>query len=342
MGGWSNTMKKVTEASAATKKLLIDQKQSVMDYFKREGANLQIQMFEPESFKTQVVAGMNYTVIYRISITMRIEVRFWRKLDGSVVITGASEPYAAELDKNKQTGELLLKKFEDNAKATMEGLLKNVRKNVDDEDLNKKYYKARAIYNEIAEKTGADSPAKTAERIAVQKAVVNKRKADIIKCVKKVTTMNDFTDNLKKIEVEPVVVKSIETVKDEEDMVEAVAEAKEDPEIATELAKGLVEAKDDEEVAEAIVKAQTKARVKKDSTTYGKLKIQEAAKAIVVKVRNDIVVKKAEEEAEKELDEAEEAEDENKMEEVVKKIQKRGEEMVVKVEKEITERTKNA
>lgn len=167
----------------------------------------------------------------------------------------------------------MLKKFEDNAKATMEGLLKNVRKNVNDEDLKKKYYKARAIYNEIAEKTGPESPSKTAERIAVQKAVVNKKKADIIKNVKNVTTMGDFTDNLKKIEVEPVVVESIETVQEEPEMVEVVAEAKEDPEIATELAKGLVEAKDDDEVAEAIVKAQTKARVKKDKTTYGRLRI---------------------------------------------------------------------
>ena len=72
MGGWSNTMKKVTEASAATKKILVGQKQNVLDYFKKEGANLKIDMFEPESFKTQVVAGMNYTVIYRILLCVQI------------------------------------------------------------------------------------------------------------------------------------------------------------------------------------------------------------------------------------------------------------------------------
>lgn len=77
-------------------------------------------------------------------------------------------------------------------------------------------------------------------------------------------------------------------------MVEVVGAAKEDPEIAVELAKGLVEAKDDEEVAEAIVKAQTKFRVKKDLTTYGRLRITEASKGAHCKVRNDITVQKEE------------------------------------------------
>ena len=62
----------------------------------------------------------------------------------------ASVPYEAELDSNKQTGQLLLKKFEDNAKLTMENLLKKLKKNMEDEDIKKKYFEARAIYNEIA------------------------------------------------------------------------------------------------------------------------------------------------------------------------------------------------
>lgn len=45
----------------------------------------------------------------------------------------------------------------------MEGLLKKVRENSNDEDSKTKYYQARAIYNEIAEQTGSDSPSKKAE-----------------------------------------------------------------------------------------------------------------------------------------------------------------------------------
>jgi len=108
-------------------------------------------MFQPETFKTQVVAGTNYNVIYRINLRQRIEVKFWKKLDGTVVVNGASQPYDIAVDKNKQTGQLLLKKFEDNAKVTMDNLLKKVKVTPNDEDIKKKYYKSRAIYNEIAE-----------------------------------------------------------------------------------------------------------------------------------------------------------------------------------------------
>jgi len=40
----------------------------------------------------------------------------------------------------------LLKKFEDNAKTTMEGLLKKVKENSEDTEVKTKYYQARAIY----------------------------------------------------------------------------------------------------------------------------------------------------------------------------------------------------
>ena len=101
-------------------------------------------MFEPISYKTQVVAGTNWTIIYRISATQNIEVTAWEKLDGTTEITSVSEPYNVEVDTNAETGALLLKKFEDNAKNTMEGLLKKVRdnntKNIEDPDSRRKYF----------------------------------------------------------------------------------------------------------------------------------------------------------------------------------------------------------
>lgn len=61
-------------------------------------------MFKPESFKTQVVAGLNYNVIYRVNTTQKVEVKFWKKLDGNVQVNSVSEPYNVEVDKHKQTG----------------------------------------------------------------------------------------------------------------------------------------------------------------------------------------------------------------------------------------------
>jgi len=95
-----------------------------------------------------------YRGIFKISPTKKIEVRFTKRNDGSTNVEAVSEEYDQEVDKNKKTGQVLLKKFEENAKGTMEKLLKGVRKNANDVELKKKYFKARAIYNKIAEETG--------------------------------------------------------------------------------------------------------------------------------------------------------------------------------------------
>lgn len=263
MGGWTPTMTKITEANVSTKKLLKSVEKPVREFISKLNSKIEIKEFIPETFSTQVVAGMNYNVIYKINTTQKMEVKFWKKLDGTVQVTGASEPYSAEVDKNKKTGQLLLKKFEDNAKQTMDGYLKKVKKNVNDEYVKAKYYKAKAIYNEIAEQTGGDSPSKIAERDAVKKAVFNKKKADIVVCVKKITTMVDLTTRLKEVEVEPVVIESIEDVQEDVEMIETVKLAKEDPEAALELAKGLAEAKDEDDVATTIVMVAIKSKTKK-------------------------------------------------------------------------------
>lgn len=88
---------------------------------------------------------------------------------------------------SKATGDLLLKKFEDNAKQTMDKFYQATRKQADQpthseaeektqEDVRKKYFKAKAIYEEIAVKTGNDSPSKIAERKVIATAEVEKKK----------------------------------------------------------------------------------------------------------------------------------------------------------------------
>lgn len=79
----------------------------------------------------------------------------------------------------KKTGELLLKKFEDNAKKTMTKCLRHIKEKPDDQEGRKRYFKARAIYTSVAVKTGPDSPSKKAEKIIIEKAINNKKKTDI-------------------------------------------------------------------------------------------------------------------------------------------------------------------
>ena len=73
--------------------------------------------------------------------------------------------------------------------------------------------------------------------------------------------MADLTDNLTKAELEPIVIETIKTVNEEEDLLIALNIAKKDPKIAADLAKDLALAKTDEEVATAIVNADTANRL---------------------------------------------------------------------------------
>lgn len=77
----------ISEASKKEKELFVSVKDDVMAYFNQENITLLSTVWEAESFTTQVVAGINYSVIYRINSTQKIEVRFWKKLDGTVEIT---------------------------------------------------------------------------------------------------------------------------------------------------------------------------------------------------------------------------------------------------------------
>lgn len=277
-------MVKISEASEEVVELITEQKPAIMSYYNDVNFNLQVTQFTPESFSTQVVAGLNYDVVYKINPSQKIEVKFYQDLDENVTITSASEPYEIEVDTNKQTGQLLLKKFEDNAKSTMDVLLKEVRELPDDEDVKEKYYQARAIYNEIAEQTGVESPSKKAEAKAVKVAVDNKKKADIITKVKEVVTVADFTDQLEIIEVEPEVLYNFTLVQNEVEIVNAISDAKNDPDVAAALAKGLVEAKTEKEMAVAIVEAEALGKLKNVTEDHDIQQIVESKALKVTKI----------------------------------------------------------
>jgi hypothetical protein len=187
-----------------------------------------------------------------------------------------------------------LKKFEDNAKSTMETLLKEVSEMPDDEEVKTKYYQARALYNEIAEQTGVDSPSKKAEAKAVEEAIDNKKKADIVAKVKEVVTVPDFTDQLEIIEVKPEIIVSFGMVQNEPEIVNAIIDAKNDPDVAETLAKGLVEAKTEKEMAVAIVEAETVGKLKNVTEEGDIQQINESKALKVTKIENDIKVKTTE------------------------------------------------
>ena len=166
----------------------------------------------------------------------------------------------------------------------MDVLLKEVRELPDDEDVKEKYYQARAIYNEIAEQTGVESPSKKAEAKAVKVAVDNKKKADIITKVKEVVTVADFTDQLEIIEVEPEVLYNFTLVQNEVEIVNAISDAKNDPDVATALAKGLGEAKTEKEMAVAIVEAEALGKLKNVTEDHDIQQIVESKALKVTKI----------------------------------------------------------
>lgn len=90
MGGWTPTMTKITETKPAVVKLLKSVEKPVREFVSKLDSKIEIKEFTPETFSTQVVAGTNYNVIYKINPVQKMEVKFWKKLDGTVQVTGAS------------------------------------------------------------------------------------------------------------------------------------------------------------------------------------------------------------------------------------------------------------
>ena len=113
-------------------------------------------------------------------------------------------PTAAELaviEKNKETGKLLLQKFEENAQTTMNKYMKQLQTDPDNEITKQRYYKARSIYLEVAKSTGANSPAKVAESKVIQKAQDSKKKSDVATSFSTMESVEDVEAALEKVEV---------------------------------------------------------------------------------------------------------------------------------------------
>lgn len=62
-----------------------------MTWMKSKGMNYEFTEYTPLSYKVQVVAGMNYTVIIRFSTTITFKFKIYQKLDGNVSISDSEE-----------------------------------------------------------------------------------------------------------------------------------------------------------------------------------------------------------------------------------------------------------
>lgn len=170
--------------------------------------------------------------------------------------------------------------------------------------------------------TGPDSPAKVAIRKALEKAKEKQKKLIIVGAIKAVKkdidastgkeTANVSQETYKAVAaalttagVKKEVAEVLEREGDNEDVAEVLHAASSNPEVAETFSKKLVEAKDENDVAEAIegAKAEVQLAIFKDPVQ--RKRIVEEAKIAVCKVRTDLKAKKAEQEAEKEFDEAE-------------------------------------
>jgi hypothetical protein len=73
------------------KTLFAGWKSLIMTWLNGKGFNYKFTEFTPVSYRQQVVAGMNYTIIIRFSLTVVFEFKIYQKLDGNVSITDAEE-----------------------------------------------------------------------------------------------------------------------------------------------------------------------------------------------------------------------------------------------------------
>jgi len=74
---------------AATTTLVTGWKSAFEKYLQQQGRNMTFTSFKPISYKTQVVAGVNYTIVIQVTTTITIEFTVWKKLDGTIQVTKA-------------------------------------------------------------------------------------------------------------------------------------------------------------------------------------------------------------------------------------------------------------
>ena len=142
----------------------------------------------------------------------------------------------ALIEKNKETGRLLLQKFEENARTTMNKYMKQLSTDTDNEITKQRYYKARSIYLEVAKSTGADSPAKAAERAVIAKAQDAKKKSDVATAFAAMESVEEVEAALEKAEVPAAVRNTIQQAKDSAEFAAVLEETRTNPAVAAELA----------------------------------------------------------------------------------------------------------
>ena len=203
-----------------------------------------------------------------------------------------------DAEKDKKAGELMLKKYEDGAKVTMNRYMTAFRKEPSDQSLNEKYFLMRERYLTISKMTGPDSPSKVAIKEAYDEALETHKQTTVTTAMTDATTNADVTKALIRAEVPAAVVDTLEKEADNADLNEALTEAKRNPEIAQKLAKKLVQAKGDDDVADAIQGAKTKAALVTVTDPVERERLVEEATIVVCKIRTDLKARKLNEEAE--------------------------------------------
>jgi len=207
--------------------------------------------------------------------------------------------------KDKVAGNNLLKKFEDNARMSVERYKREMNSDPKNEAIKTKYFQMRDKYMTIAKMTGYNSPAKVAVRKDLEEAQANQKKMIVVGSVKVAVRPKEVAKALANAGVKKEVVEVLEEQDDNEDLTEVIKDVKADPEVQEKLSEKLVKAKDEDEVAEAIEEAKTEIAVKKEKDPVKIKLIKTEAKIAVCTWRTEIKAKKIEKEVEKKYEEAE-------------------------------------
>jgi hypothetical protein len=207
-------------------------------------------------------------------------------------------------EKDKRAGELMLKKYEDGAKVTMNRYKTAFRKDSSDQATKQKYFLMRERYLTISKMTGPDSPSKVAIKKAYDEALDTHKQTTVTAAMTDATTNADVTKALVRAEVPAAVVDTLQKEASNADLNEALTEAK-NPEIAQKLAKKLVQAKGDDDVADAIQGAKTEAALVTVKDPVERERLVEEATIVVCKIRTDLKARKLNEEAEEAFENAE-------------------------------------
>jgi hypothetical protein len=93
-GNMAGGVSKFMELTEEKRTLFMGWKTLITNFLRSKGQNISVTEFTPLSYKQQVVAGMNYTIIIRFSTTITYQFTVYQKLDGNVEIKNSEEKVA--------------------------------------------------------------------------------------------------------------------------------------------------------------------------------------------------------------------------------------------------------